>query len=275
MHYSFNDCTLDTQCYELRRRGMRVPLRRKVFQVLVYLLEQRHRVVPRDEVLAQVWPDRYVGEETLTSCVKAVRWAVGDTGRAQRVIQTVHGHGLRFVAAVTVAATAPAPASAPLPPWPPARLTAAPLVGRAAELAALHDWYTTARQGTRQVGFLMGDAGAGKTAQVDAFVAQVAAEGAVWIGHGQCIDHYGAGEAYLPVIEALGRLCRGPEGSHILTWLRQHAPSWLAQMPTLLPVAERDTVQHQAGDTTQARMLRELAEALECLTVTFRILRPR
>src|SRR5262245_38846178 len=90
MYYRFGECTLDTQGYEFHRRGERVPLRRKVFQVLVYLLEQRDRVVPRDEILAQVWPDQYVGEETLTSCVKAVRRALGDSGRAQRVIQTVH-----------------------------------------------------------------------------------------------------------------------------------------------------------------------------------------
>ena len=109
MHYSFDDCTLDTQRYELRRGGVRLPLRRKVFQVLVYLIEQRDRVVSRDEVLAQVWPDQYVGEETLTSCVKAVRRAVGDNGRAQRVIQTVHGHGLRFVAEVIVTDAPPAP----------------------------------------------------------------------------------------------------------------------------------------------------------------------
>jgi DNA-binding winged helix-turn-helix (wHTH) protein len=55
MYYRFADCTLDTQRYELCRGGLRVPLRRKVFQVLVYLLEQRDRVVPRDELLAQVW----------------------------------------------------------------------------------------------------------------------------------------------------------------------------------------------------------------------------
>ena len=124
MHYCFADCTLDTQRYELRRGSLRVPLRRKVFQVLVYLLEQRDRVVPRDEMLAQVWPEQYVGEETLTSCVKAVRRAVGDTGRAQRVIQTVHGHGLRFVADVTVAETAPARIRRRplLDRWPPARL---------------------------------------------------------------------------------------------------------------------------------------------------------
>ena len=139
MHYRFGDCTLDTQRYELRRGGVRVPLRRKVFQVLVYLLEQRDRVVTRDEVLAQVWPDQYVGEETLTSCVKAVRRAVGDSGRAQRVIRTVHGHGLRFVADVTVAETAPSPGlQRPLRTVPPGAPAGTPLVGREAELATLH-----------------------------------------------------------------------------------------------------------------------------------------
>ena len=116
------------------------------------------------------------------------------------------------------------------------------------------------------MGFLTGEAGVGKTALVEAFVAQVAAAGAVWIGHGQCIDQYGTGEAYLPVLEALGRLCRGPQGAHVLAWLRQQAPSWLAQMPAVLPVAEREAILRLAGDATQARMLRELAEALEVLT---------
>src|SRR6266540_873024 len=268
MYYVFGDCTLDTQRYELRRGGVRIPLRRKVFQVLVYLIEQRDRVVTRDEVLAQVWPDQYVGEETLTSCIKVVRRAVGDSGRAQRMIQTVHGHGLRFVADVTVtnAPLAPISVPAPAPPLAPACPVPGLLVGREAELAALHRWYTTARQGTRQVGFITGEAGVGKTTLVEAFVAQVAAEGAVWIGHGQCIDQYGTGEAYLPVLEALGRLCRGPHGAHFLAWLQRQAPSWLAQMPALLPVADRDAFLRLAGDATQTRMLRELAEALEILT---------
>lgn len=268
MHYTFDDCTLDTQRYELRQGGLRLPLRRKVFQVLVYLIEQRDRVVPRDELLAQVWPDQYVGEETLTSCVKAVRRAVGDSGRAQRVILTVHGQGLRFVAEVMetdapgAACQAMMSTAAPAPACPPPAL----LVGREAELAALQRWYTAAQQGTRQVGFITGEAGVGKTALVEAFVTQVAAAATVWIGHGQCIEQYGLGEAYLPVLEALGRLCRGPHGAQVLTWLRQQAPSWLAQMPAILPVAERDTVLQLASGATQARMLRELAEALEVLT---------
>lgn len=61
---------------------------------------------------------------------------------------------------------------------------------------------------------IVGEPGIGKTALVDAFLAQMAATEDVWIGHGQCIDHYGAGEAYLPVLEALGRLGRDAEGEH-------------------------------------------------------------
>jgi predicted ATPase/DNA-binding winged helix-turn-helix (wHTH) protein len=266
MHYVFGDCTLDTQRYELRRGGVGLPLRPKVFQVLVYLIEQRDRVVRRDEVLAQVWPDQHVGEETLTSCLKAVRRAVGDSGRAQRVIQTVHGRGLRFVADVAVPDTPVAPSPALAPAAAPASSPVPGLlVGREAELAALHRRYTMARQGTRQVGFITGEVGAGKTALVEAFVAQVAA-GAVWIGHGQCSEQYGTGEAYLPVLEALGRLCRGPQGAPALAWLQRQAPSWLAQMPALLPAAERDAVLRLAGAGCQPRMLRELAEALEILT---------
>jgi DNA-binding winged helix-turn-helix (wHTH) protein/predicted ATPase len=267
MLYVFGDCTLDTRRYELRRVGTRIPLRPKVFRVLVYLIEQRDRVVTRDEVLAQVWTNQYVGDETLTSCVKVARRAIGDTGRTQRVIQTVHSRGLRFVAEVTVVDGQPAPPIAP-PQGQALAPTVSPptLVGREAELSILHRWYTTARQGQRQVGFIAGEAGIGKTTLVETFVAQVATEAAVRIGHGQCIEQYGTGEAYLPVLEALGRLCRGPEGAHVLAWLRQHAPSWLGQMPALLSDADREALQRQVRETTQTRMLRELAEALEVLT---------
>jgi predicted ATPase/DNA-binding winged helix-turn-helix (wHTH) protein len=267
MPYVFGEYTLDTQRYELRREGSRLPLRPKVFQVLTYLIEQRHRVVTRDELLAEVWPNQSVGEETLTSCVKEARRTLGDSGQAQCVIQTVHGRGLRFVAEVTVTGPPLASLTTPLPPVQTTVLALPrPLVGREVELIRLHQWYATTRQGQRQVGFITGDPGIGKTAMVEAFVAQVAAEMPVWIGHGQCIEQYGPGEAYLPVLEALGRLCRGPEGAHFLAWLRQHAPSWLAQMPALLSDADRDTFQQQARDVTQTRMLRELAEAMESLT---------
>jgi predicted ATPase len=68
------------------------------------------------------------------------------------------------------------------------------------------------------------------------------------------------------VLEALARLCRGPEGQHFLALLSQYAPSWLVQMPTLLSAAELEALQQRGSGATQARMLRELAEAIEALT---------
>lgn len=267
MVYVFGDFTLNPPCYELRRQGTRVPLRPKVFQVLTYLIEQRHRVVSREELLTHVWSAQCVNEEVLTSCIKAARRALGDSGQRQGMIQTVHGHGLRFVADVTVTASVLAPPAEPVGPLrasvvPPLQ----PLAGRTAELTRLHQWYTAACQGQRQVAFITGEAGIGKTALVETFVAQVGSRAEVCIGHGQCLEQHGPGEAYRPILEALSRLCRGPEGRHFLTWLRQHAPSWLAQMPALLADPDRHTFAPQAQGLTPARMLRELAEALEALT---------
>ena len=90
----------------------------------------------------------------------------------------------------------------------------------------------------------------------------------VWVGHGQCLDQYGAGEAYLPVLEALGRLCRAPEGAPLVAILRQYAPSWLVHLPALHAFGDRERLVPLASGVTPARMLRELAEALEVLTGT-------
>ena len=118
----------------------------------------------------------------------------------------------------------------------------------------------------RQVVFVTGEAGLGKTTLVEAFVAEVGNHGSLWIGHGQCVEHYGAGEAYLPVLEALGRLCRGAGGQEIVALLGQQAPTWLVQMPGLVRAADLETLKRRIVGATRDRMLRELAEALELLT---------
>src|SRR5262249_2272272 len=87
-----------------------------------------------------------------------------------------------------------------------------------------------------------------------------------WLGQGQCIEQFGAGEAYLPVLSALGQLCRAPDHAHFRTFLEQYAPIWLAQMPVLLSTAEQEALQRGPLGATRERMLRELAEALEHLT---------
>src|SRR5919198_3711737 len=108
MQYLFGDYTLDTRRCELHRTGRRIPLRPKVFDVLSYLIAHRDRVVSQQDLLEHLWPQQFVGEATLKSCIKEARQAVGDTGKAQRMIQTLHGRGYRFVAAVEEASERPA-----------------------------------------------------------------------------------------------------------------------------------------------------------------------
>ena len=107
MQYLFGDYALDISHCELRRTGRRIPLRPKVFDVLRYLIAHRDRVVSQQDLLDHIWPQQFVGEATLKSCIKEARQAVGDTGKAQRIIQTLHGRGYRFVAAVAEASESP------------------------------------------------------------------------------------------------------------------------------------------------------------------------
>src|SRR5215475_3288331 len=101
MLYTFGECALDTQLHVLSRAGQAVQLRPKAFALLVYLVEHHDRVVTKDELCAQVWPNQFISDATLGSTVRAVRQAIGDTGEAQQLIQTVHGYGYRCMVPVT------------------------------------------------------------------------------------------------------------------------------------------------------------------------------
>jgi len=100
MRYIFDDYVLDAQRRELHRAGEPIKLRRKVFRVLAYLLAHRDRVVPKQELVEQLWPDQFVGDEALTSCMKTLRQALAERGRTARFLRTLHGQGYRFVGAV-------------------------------------------------------------------------------------------------------------------------------------------------------------------------------
>jgi hypothetical protein len=127
-------------------------------------------------------------------------------------------------------------------------------------------WLNSARQSCSQVPcWDHAGAGLGKTTLVEAFIAQLETQGPPWIGCGQCVEHYGVGEAYLPVLEALGRLCRVPGGQELVALLGQQAPTWLVQMPGLVRAADLEMLQRRIVGATRDRMLRELAEALDLL----------
>ena len=98
--YAFADCRLDTQAYLLDRAGLAIPLRPKVFHALQFLIEHRDRTLTKDELCAHVWPDQFISDTTIESCIKHVRQAIGDDGRGQKLIQTRKGFGYRFVGKV-------------------------------------------------------------------------------------------------------------------------------------------------------------------------------
>jgi DNA-binding winged helix-turn-helix (wHTH) protein len=255
-----------------------VPLAPKALAVLWTLVTHAGKVVTKDTLLEAVWGATIVSEGTLSVHLRQVRQALGDSASTPNYIETVHRIGYRFIAKVVSSGALPgvrSPASevedsqsAILNPQ-----SAMTLVGREAELAQLHQLYAKALAGERQIVFVTGEAGIGKTSLIDAFLTEARSPRSgvteslaptvqsqrednqnskappelsrrvtnqkakvakprpstpdPWITRGQCIEHYGAGEAYLPVLEAVGRLCRRAEGNRVIRVLHQYEPSWL------------------------------------------------
>jgi pimeloyl-ACP methyl ester carboxylesterase len=144
--FRFGDCLLDTDRRELRRGADLVAVEPQVFDVLVYLIRNRDRVVSKDDLLEGVWGGRIVSESTLTSRINAARRAVGDSGAEQALIRTVARKGLRFVGAVSEEA---APAAEPGP--------AAKDRGRQAAELRQEVRFCTAADGVRIAFALVGD----------------------------------------------------------------------------------------------------------------------
>jgi TolB-like protein len=114
--FLFADHTLDTTLRELRRGSEAVAVEPQVFDLLVYLVQNRDRVVSKDDLIASVWGGRIVTNSTLTSRINAARRAVGDSGGDQKLIRTIARKGLRFVGTVHTHASGDEPATTAVPP---------------------------------------------------------------------------------------------------------------------------------------------------------------
>ncbi len=111
MIYAFGDCKLDITRRELRRSGDLCSVEPQVFDLLVFLVENRDRVVGRDELIDHVWGGRVISDATLSSRISAARHAVGDSGEAQAMLRTLPRRGFRFVADVAVVGSIGEPAA--------------------------------------------------------------------------------------------------------------------------------------------------------------------
>jgi predicted ATPase len=230
----------------------------KAFAAFRYLMERPGRLVLKEELLRQVWPDAVVTEASIATCIREIRKELKDEPRHARYIETVHRRGYRFIGKVVWQHSAASPYLEDLKAFP-------LFVGREPELDQLRHYLEKALRGERQLVFVTGEPGIGKTAFVEAFLSRATKDEKIRVGRGQCVAHYGAGEAYLPWIDALSQLGRSQGKEPLTRLLRHYAPMWLVQMPGLITPAERERLQEDLTGTGRERMLRELAQALEAL----------
>jgi len=254
----------------LWRGSQAIKLRPKAFAVLHYLLERSGQLVTKEQLLNAVWPETFVTDAVLKVTIRQLRNVLGDDPNAPQFIETAHRRGYRFIAKIGRGTQISQQAQ---PMSEDKDISLAPLrddygslqvVGRDNALSWLRRCLEKMRGGQRQLVFVTGEAGIGKTTLVDSFAQIISTERDVRIARGQCLEHYGTSEAYLPIFDVIGRLCR--EHPEVIDILRMHAPMWLLQMSSLVSASERQALSREVAGASRERMLREIGNALEALT---------
>jgi DNA-binding winged helix-turn-helix (wHTH) protein/predicted ATPase len=231
-------------------------------------LERPGQLVSKEELLRAVWPDVVVTEAVPRLSIRELRQALGDDAQHPQFVETQSRRGYRFIAPLTTTLQLFEGASIEVD-LPSAAISAhgPALVARDSELTQLTASLEKALRGQRQMVFVTGEPGIGKTALVGQFLVRATRAHELWITRGQCIEHYGTGEAYLPVLEALERLGRAMDVHALRTILRQQAPTWLVHLSSLIAPLEREELQRPQGGTGPEHVIRELAQALETLSI--------
>lgn len=257
----FDGFELDERNVRLMLNKQPVSLAPKAFDVLCTLVRQPGHLITKNELLDAAWGHQHVSESVLKTVISELRAALADDARQPRYIETVSRRGYRFV----FAGNPPRDPRAMPPVKPSGLFTGQPqapqVIGRQAVLAKLHASWDHAAAGRRRIFWIAGEAGVGKTTLLDNFAAGL---GPVRRAHGQCVEQFGAGEPYLPVLEALATLCRNDPA--LASMMRSVAPTWLLQLPWLSSEEERQSLRRELAGASQDRMLRELGELLDRAT---------
>jgi DNA-binding winged helix-turn-helix (wHTH) protein/tetratricopeptide (TPR) repeat protein len=264
MIYTFEEFELDSELYELRRDGKPVRIEPQVFEVMLYLIRHRGRVVSKQELLENVWKTRFVTESALTSRIKAARRAIDDAGSKQRLIGTVHGRGYRFLGRVVErdGSTRPSKRQAPGPD----RIgRAGSFVGRQQELQRLRERLAEAVEGTPRTILITGEAGIGKTTTIRTFLDQARNDHDLLVATGHCLEHQGPSEPFMPIFGALDRLCRSNPALDVVGIVARYGPNWLLETPWLVDDDELPGLAQRTIGNTRSRMLRELVETFAAI----------
>jgi DNA-binding winged helix-turn-helix (wHTH) protein len=254
----FDRFELDEGNARLLRDGTAVALAPTPFAVLCALVRQPGSLLTTNAVLDEVWGHQFVTDSVLRTAINEIRTALDDDARKPRFIETVSRRGYRFIAAPSAIPAAPGiqPNVSGL-----AAVHVAYFIGRTEPLSRLRRAWDIACSGKRTVVWIAGEPGIGKTALIEQFIASL---GDVACARGQCIEHYGTGEPYLPVLEALEELC--PSDSEVPSLLRAVAPTWLLQLPWLSTTEEREALRRELAGVSPDRMLREMSQFLDRYT---------
>ena len=251
----FESFRLDTANGCLWHNEEQIALPPRPFMVLQYLVEHPGRLISHDELLDALWPDTFVQPQVLRTYVLELRKLLGDDVAQPRFIQTVPKRGYCFVASVGDCGDMPRVElhdSSPV-----ARVSGKTIVGRSQELSRLEGLLRETTAGQRQVVFLAGEAGIGKTALLDAFLDRIPSIGSAVAARGQCVQGFGEKEEYYPLMEALAQLCGSRAGEEARRILTRLAPAWLAAAPG------RNSEATPAPPSTSERMPGDLCAALE------------
>jgi DNA-binding winged helix-turn-helix (wHTH) protein len=250
------DC--EGQC--LIYRGRQVALRQKAFLVLRHLAERPGILLSADDLHARAWPGLAVTPQTLTNVISELRKLTRLDPEGSLRIETRYGRGYRLLVEHATASATVTEHDDPRAAEPAERASASPiLVGRDDDLACLTELAQRALAGRRQIVFVAGAAGIGKSTLIDAFLAGQAAASFVR-GHGRCVVRQAETEAYAPLLDALEEISREID---LVEDLRRCAPSWLAQMPWLLPASETTALRQSLLGSGALRPLREGVKLIE------------
>ena len=254
----FQSFRLDATNHCLWHADERVSLTPKAFDVLRYLVEHPGRLVTQNEMLDALWPETNVNPELIKKYILGIRKVLGDSPNKPLFIETFPRRGYQFVAPVSDDRSGE---SSDL-----FSHSTKKMVGRETALAELESHLDMALRGRRQLIFVTGEAGIGKTMLVDAFHQQATCRQNVRMARGQCVEGFGGKEAYYPMLEALGQLIRDTETSPVAQALAKRAPTWWIQFPSLVKTENREALRREILGATRERMVREICETLEAVT---------